>query len=65
MRAAAERDAAVMVSSHHLDQLARVADRISVLHRGRLIGTLDTHGTDLEQEFFDIVYRDDRERGLA
>jgi ABC-2 type transport system ATP-binding protein len=65
MRAAAERDAAVMVSSHHLDQLARVADRISVLHRGRLIGTLDPHGTDLEQQFFDIVYRDDRERGLA
>jgi ABC-2 type transport system ATP-binding protein len=65
MRAAAERGAAVMVSSHHLDQLARVADRITVLHRGRDIGTLDPNGVDLEQQFFDLVYRDDRERELA
>jgi ABC-2 type transport system ATP-binding protein len=65
MRAAAEIGAAVMVSSHHLDQLARVADRITVLHRGRAIGALDPIGTDLEQQFFDLVYQNDRDRGLA
>jgi ABC-2 type transport system ATP-binding protein len=54
-----------MVSSHHLDQLARMAHRITVLHRGKIIGTLDPRGTDLEQQFFDTVYRNDRERGLA
>jgi ABC-2 type transport system ATP-binding protein len=65
MRSAVEHNAAVMVSSHHLDQLARVADRITVLHRGTTIGTLDPRGSDLEQQFFDLVYQDDRERGLA
>jgi ABC-2 type transport system ATP-binding protein len=65
MRTAAERNVAVMVSSHHLDQLARMAHRITVLHRGKIIGTLDPRGTDLEQQFFDTVYRNDRERGLA
>ena len=50
------RDAAVLVSSHHLDQLARVAHRITVLHRGRVVGTLDPAGVDLEQQFFDLVY---------
>jgi ABC-2 type transport system ATP-binding protein len=65
MRTAAEQEAAVMVSSHHLDQLARVADRITVLHRGKVIGALDPHGADLEQQFFDLVYRDDQRRGLA
>jgi ABC-2 type transport system ATP-binding protein len=52
----AARDAAVFVSSHHLDQLARVAHRITVLHRGRVVGTLDPAGVDLEQQFFDLVY---------
>lgn len=65
MQSAAAENAAVMVSSHHLDQLARVADRISVLHRGRLIGALDPHGTDLEPQFFNLVYQDDHDRGLA
>ncbi len=65
LRSATERGAAVMVSSHHLDQLARVAHRITVMHRGRIIGDLDPNGTDLEQHFFDQVFRDDRERGLT
>ncbi len=52
----AARDAAVFVSSHHLDQLARLAHRITVLHRGRVVGTLDPAGVDLEQQFFDLVY---------
>jgi ABC-2 type transport system ATP-binding protein len=65
MRTSAEQGTAVLISSHHLDQLARVAHRISLLHRGRIIGTLDPSGHDLEQEFFDQVYLYDRERGAA
>lgn len=51
-----QRGAAVLVSSHHLDELARIADRISVLHRGRWVGALDPGGADLEKQFFDLVY---------
>jgi len=61
----AERGAAVLVSSHHFDQLARVAHRITVLHRGREVGSLDPHGFELEQRFFDLVYAADRELGKA
>ena len=52
--------AGVLVSSHHLDEVARVADRISLINSGRLIGTLDPHGVDLERAFFDLVHRDDQ-----
>jgi len=52
--------AGVLVSSHHLDEVARVADRISVINAGRLIGTLDPHGIDLERAFFALVHRDDQ-----
>jgi ABC-2 type transport system ATP-binding protein len=55
--------AAVMVSSHHLDQLARVAHTITVMHRGRHVGTLDPGGIDLEQRFFDVVHRSDVKLG--
>ena len=55
----AERGAAVLVSSHHLDQLARVAHRISVMHRGRIVGTMDPAGVDMEQRFFDLVHEYD------
>ncbi len=47
--------AAVLLSSHHLDQLARVADRITVLHRGRRAGGIDPGGRDLEESFFQLV----------
>jgi ABC-2 type transport system ATP-binding protein len=50
---------AIFVSSHHLDELARVADRITVLHRGRIVGTMDPTGSDLEKRFFDLVYEAD------
>lgn len=50
---------AVLVSSHHLDELARIADRITVLHRGRHVGDLDPAGVDLERRFFDLVYEAD------
>ncbi|WP_315094219.1 ABC transporter ATP-binding protein [uncultured Cellulomonas sp.] len=50
---------AVLVSSHHLDELARIADRITVLHRGRVVGSLDPHGTDLEVQLFAMAARAD------
>lgn len=59
---AKDRGAAVLVSSHHLDELARVADRITVLHRGRQVGALDPDGVELEKRFFDLVYAADLAR---
>jgi ABC-2 type transport system ATP-binding protein len=64
LRRTAAGGTAVLVSSHHLDQLARVADRISLLHRGRIVGTLDPRGIDLERQFFDEIYRVDQEGAL-
>ncbi len=55
----ADAGAAVLVSSHHLDEVARIAHRISVLNAGRIIGTLDPHGVDIERSFFDLVHSDD------
>jgi ABC-2 type transport system ATP-binding protein len=54
--------AGVFVSSHHLDEVARIADRISVINAGRLIGRLDPHGFDIERSFFDLVHADDEQR---
>jgi ABC-2 type transport system ATP-binding protein len=65
LRVSAGHGAAVLVSSHHLDQLARVADRISVFHRGREVGGLDPAGIDLEQQFFDLVRMADEGMGRA
>ncbi len=62
---ASDAGVAVLVSSHHLDLIARVADRITVLHRGRVVGGLDPGGTDLEMAFFDLLYRTDLETGAA
>jgi len=52
--------AGILVSSHHLDEVARIADRITVMNHGRLIGTLDPHTTDLEHAFFTAVHADDQ-----
>ncbi len=49
--------ASILVSSHHLDELSRVAHRITVLHRGRVIGRIDPEGIDLERRFFELVHR--------
>ncbi|WP_026555409.1 ABC transporter ATP-binding protein [Arthrobacter sp. 35W] len=59
--AARERGAAVLVSSHHLDEVSRMADRISVLHRGRIIGSLAPGTVDLERRFFDLVLQSDEQ----
>lgn len=55
VRALADDGAAVLVSSHHLDEVARIADEIVVLHGGRDVGRLEPGGTDLEQRFFAMV----------
>ncbi|MBM7503593.1 ABC transporter ATP-binding protein [Agromyces aurantiacus] len=57
--------AGILVSSHHLDEVARIADRISVMNDGRLIGSLDPGATDLERAFFALVHADDLERRAA
>lgn len=50
---------AVLVSSHHLDEVARIADRVLLMNAGRLIGELDTTGPDLERAFFERIREDD------
>ena len=50
----------VLVSSQHLDEVARMADRILLLHHGRIIGGLDPHGVDVEHQFFQRVLEADR-----
>lgn len=55
LRARAALGTAVLVSSHHLDEMARIANHISVMHRGRIVGMLDPAGVDLERTFFDLV----------
>jgi len=57
--------AGVLVSSHHLDEVARVADRITVVNDGRVIGSLDPGGFDLERAFFALVHDDDEARRAA
>jgi ABC-2 type transport system ATP-binding protein len=51
--------AAILVSSHHLDEVARIADRIVVMNAGRLIGDLDPGTPEIEHAFFEAVRLDD------
>lgn len=51
--------AAILVSSHHLDEVARIADRIVVMNAGRLIGDLDPATPEIERAFFEAVRIDD------
>jgi ABC-2 type transport system ATP-binding protein len=55
----------VLVSSHHLDEVARTADRITVIHRGRAVGTLHPRGVDLERQFFAMVYAAEEAAGTS
>lgn len=63
VRQLADDGAAVLVSSHHLDEVARVADEIVVLHGGRDVGRLEPGGHDLEERFFAMVLAADSEVG--
>jgi ABC-2 type transport system ATP-binding protein len=60
-----EQRSAVLVSSHHLDEVARMADRIVVLHRGRTLGELDPAGRDVERAFFTRVLNADQNRAAV
>lgn len=62
---AADEGAGVLVSSHHLDEVARVADQIWVINAGRIIGTLDPAGRDVERAFFALVLADPPEGEVA
>ena len=57
---ASEDGVSVLVSSQHLDEVARMADRILLLHHGRILGGLDPHGADVEQQFFQRLLQADQ-----
>jgi ABC-2 type transport system ATP-binding protein len=57
---ASEDEVAVLVSSQHLDEMARMADRILLLHHGQILGDLDPHGADVEHQFFERLLEADR-----
>lgn len=61
----AREGAAVLVSSHHLDEVARIADRVLLMNAGQIIGQLDTTGHDLERAFFECIRADDAQRGAS
>lgn len=62
LRRRAGAGAAILISSHHLDEVSRVADRITVINDGRIIGRLTPGGSELEQAFFALVLADDEQR---
>jgi ABC-2 type transport system ATP-binding protein len=61
----AKEGAAILVSSHHLDEVARIADRVLLMNAGRLIGEFDITGNDLERAFFERIREDDAHRSEA
>lgn len=61
VRELAAQGSAVLVSSHHLDEVSRVADRILAVHAGRVVDTFDPSGPDLESRFFASVLAAERE----
>jgi ABC-2 type transport system ATP-binding protein len=54
--ARARAGAGILVSSHHLDEVARIANRISVIAEGRMVGSLNPTGFDIERAFFALVH---------
>ncbi|WP_202867801.1 ABC transporter ATP-binding protein [Kribbella pittospori] len=65
VRELAVNSCAVLVSSHHLDEVARIADRIAVVHAGRVIGSLGPGETNLERRFFAMALADDESRAAT
>jgi ABC-2 type transport system ATP-binding protein len=61
----ADEGAGVLVSSHHLDEVARIAHRIVMVNGGRLIGELSPASSDLERSFFEHVRLDDERREVT
>ncbi|WP_418275791.1 ABC transporter ATP-binding protein [Isoptericola jiangsuensis] len=64
VRLLADDGAAVLVSSHHLDEVARVADRVVVMHAGRVVGDLEP-GPEMERRFFAAVLAADTGAALG
>ena len=60
------RDLLREVTGHHFDELTRLADRVDILHRGRIIDTIVPEepgcpgGADLERVFFDAILAADQ-----
>lgn len=46
---------AALVTSHHFDEVARIADQVDILHHGSILDSLVPHGPDLERRFFEVV----------
>ena len=65
---ASEDGVSVLVCSQHLDEVARMADRIVLLHHGQILGGLDPQGADVEHQFFRVKReaqgRHDKSRSL-
>ncbi|SNT65511.1 ABC-2 type transport system ATP-binding protein [Asanoa hainanensis] len=51
--------AGILVSSHHLDEVARIADRVTVVNHGRVVGALAPDTSEIERAFFAMVHADD------
>lgn len=47
--------ASILVSSHHLDEVSRIANRITVINGGRIIGALQPGQPEIERAFFSLV----------
>ena len=66
LREVTGRGGAVLVTGHHFDELTRIADRVEVLHRGRIVDTITPGepgrpgGADLERVFFDAILAADQ-----
>ena len=58
-RSLAAEGTGILVSSHHLDEVSRVADRIMVAHAGRIVGSLAPETPDLERRFFAMLLEAD------
>jgi ABC-2 type transport system ATP-binding protein len=60
---ACEKGTTVLMSSHLLDEVARLASRIGIIHQGHLLEELDA--ARLEQRLRPRLYVDARDRGAA
>ena len=55
----------VVVSSHHLDEVAAIADRIVVVNSGHIITELSPTTPQLENRFFQAILSDDQSNANA
>lgn len=55
LRRMADQGSSIVITSHHFDELARLAGQVDVLHDGHIIDTITPDGSDLEKVFFATV----------